>query len=64
MEKTRTFRIPNDLDRASVEKAAREDITLSQAIRRLLRRWVLGEIEAIPPEGEEATGQGEAEMGD
>jgi hypothetical protein len=35
-----TIRIPLELREAAKEKAAREDLTLSQVIRHYLREWI------------------------
>ena len=35
-----TIRVPRDLYEQAKEKAKREDITLSQVLRRCLREWV------------------------
>jgi predicted HicB family RNase H-like nuclease len=35
-----TFRLPQELYEKAKEKAEREDITLSQVLRRCLREWV------------------------
>ena len=35
-----TFRLPEDLYEMAKEKAKRDDITLSQVLRRCLREWV------------------------
>jgi predicted HicB family RNase H-like nuclease len=41
MEDTKiTFRVPKELHNQAMEKAKREDITLSQVLRRCLRQWV------------------------
>lgn len=40
------FRLPRDLREAALEKARREDILLSQVLRRFLRAWVAED----PPE--------------
>lgn len=61
---TISVRVPVDLADAMRARAEEEDITISQASRRFWRRWLAGEIEAIPPKGEEATEQGESETGD
>ena len=39
------FRLPQELFDLAEIKAAREDITLAQVLRRLLSAWVAGEIE-------------------
>jgi predicted HicB family RNase H-like nuclease len=38
-----TFRLPQELYEKAKEKAKREDITLSQVLRRCLREWVAEE---------------------
>ena len=40
MEPKITFRLPQELYEKAKEKAKREDITLSQVLRRCLREWV------------------------
>jgi predicted HicB family RNase H-like nuclease len=50
------IRIPKELHRAAKMKAIQSDVTLSEAIRELLRLWVAGEIE-LPTQEEEATEQ-------
>ena len=35
-----SFRLPRDLYEKAKEKARREDVTLSQVLRRCLREWV------------------------
>lgn len=40
MEPKVTFRLPQELYEKAKEKAKREDITLSQVLRRCLREWV------------------------
>ena len=49
------IRIPKELHRAARMKAIESDVTLSEAIRELLRLWVAGEIEL--PTKEEVTEQ-------
>jgi len=44
-----TFRLPQALHDKAMAKAKREDVTLSQILRRCLREWV----ESDPPEEEE-----------
>ena len=44
-----TVRIPEALKEKAKEKSEREDVTLSQVVRRALREWV----EEDPPEEEE-----------
>ena len=39
-DKKLTFRLPEDLYDKAKEKAKQEDITLSQILRRCLRKWV------------------------
>ena len=41
-------RIPAELRDAAQEKAKREDLTVSQVVRRFLREWV-----GLPPESEQ-----------
>ena len=43
MEPKITFRLPQELYEKAKEKAKREDITLSQVLRRCLREWVAEE---------------------
>jgi len=40
MEPKITFRLPQDLYEKAKAKSEREDITLSQVLRRYLRQWV------------------------
>jgi predicted HicB family RNase H-like nuclease len=47
-----TFRLPEDLYEKAKEKAKREDITLSQVLRRCLREWA----DKDPPEEPEQEG--------
>jgi hypothetical protein len=47
-DKSFRFRLPQDLFNLAEAKAAREDITLAQVLRRLLSAWVAGEI-VLPP---------------
>ena len=42
---TVAFRVPEDLRRKALEKCKREDVTLSQVLRRCLREW----LEDDPP---------------
>ena len=44
-----SLRVPDELYQKAKEKAKREDITLSQVLRRALRKWV----EEDPPKSEE-----------
>ena len=39
-DKSYRFRLPNELFEAAMAKAAREDLTLAQVLRRFLREWV------------------------
>jgi len=39
-DKSYRFRLPSDLFDAAMAKAAREDLTLAQVLRRFLRQWV------------------------
>jgi antitoxin component of RelBE/YafQ-DinJ toxin-antitoxin module len=39
-DKVIAFRTPKDVYEAAHDKAKRKDVTLSQVLRRLLRRWV------------------------
>ena len=39
-DKSYRFRLPNELFEAATAKAAREDLTLAQVLRRFLREWV------------------------
>ena len=55
-----SVRLPVTFARAVRDKAKHMDATVSQIIRWLLRRWLAGEIEAIPPEGKEGE-EGEKE---
>jgi predicted HicB family RNase H-like nuclease len=52
MEPKISFRLPEDLYEKAKEKARREDITLSQVLRRCLKEWV----EEDPPEEPEQGG--------
>ena len=45
-DKSYRFRLPSELFEAALTKARREDLTLAQVLRRLLRDWVA----ADPPE--------------
>lgn len=47
-EKSYRFRLPQELFDLAEAKAQKEDITLAQVLRRLLRAWAIGEIE-LPP---------------
>jgi hypothetical protein len=49
MEPKISFRLPEDLYEKAKEKARREDITLSQVLRRCLREWASED----PPEKRE-----------
>ena len=40
-----TIRVPRDLYEQAKAKAKREDITLSQVLRRCLREWLKGQPE-------------------
>jgi len=40
MKKKLTIRLPEELHRQAKEKCEREDITLSQIVRRALREWI------------------------
>jgi hypothetical protein len=44
-EKSYRFRLSNQLFEAARKKAAHEDLTLAQVLRRFLMAWVTGEIE-------------------
>lgn len=44
-DKSYRFRLPNALFEAARQKAAREDLTLAQVLRRFLMAWVTGELE-------------------
>jgi predicted DNA-binding protein len=48
MDRRLTIRLPEELYQEAKEKSKREDITLSQVLRRALRKWV-----EDPPEEEE-----------
>jgi predicted HicB family RNase H-like nuclease len=50
MEGRLTLRIPLQLHQQAQEKARTKRVSLSQAIRWFLERWVRGEIEAVPPQ--------------
>ena len=39
-DKSYRFRLPSGLFEAAMAKAAREDLTLAQVLRRFLREWV------------------------
>ena len=45
-----TIRVPKELHKAARMKALESDVTLSEAIREFLRRWVKGEIELLTQE--------------
>jgi antitoxin component of RelBE/YafQ-DinJ toxin-antitoxin module len=45
-----SIRIPRELRDAALEKARREDLTLSQVVRHFLRQWL---AENPPPEPEQ-----------
>ena len=47
-----TVRMPRDLHKAARVKAIEDDVSLSEAIRRLVQGWVAGEIQ-LPAEEEE-----------
>ena len=47
-DKSYRFRLSNELFEAAMQKAEREDLTLSQVLRRFLRAWVVGELETPP----------------
>lgn len=44
-DKSYRFRLPQELFALAEAKAAREDITLAQVLRRLLSAWVADEID-------------------
>lgn len=46
METKTTLRLPQSLLREARVKAVREDLSLSEVIRRLLRLWLSGQVEA------------------
>ena len=48
MDRRLTIRLPEELYQKAKEKSKREDITLSQVLRRALRKWV-----EDPPEEQE-----------
>jgi predicted HicB family RNase H-like nuclease len=50
------IRIPKELHRAAKMKAIELDITLSEAMRKLLGMWVEGKVE-LPAKEEEVTEQ-------
>ena len=50
-----SFRLPDDLHERALAKCKREDVTLSQVIRRILREWVKDE----PPQDERQEEQAE-----
>jgi hypothetical protein len=39
-DKSYRFRLPSELFDAAMARAAREDLTLAQVLRRFLRQWV------------------------
>jgi hypothetical protein len=39
-DKSYRFRLPSELFDTAMAKAAREDLTLAQVLRRFLRKWV------------------------
>jgi hypothetical protein len=47
-DKSYRFRLPNQLFEAAMRKAKREDLALAQALRRLIRAWVAGDLETPP----------------
>jgi hypothetical protein len=47
-----SFRLPKELHRKALEKCEREDITLSQVLRRLLRQWLAEDEQASKKKGE------------
>ena len=49
------IRIPKELHKAAKMKAIESDVTLSEAIRELLRMWVAGEVELPTKTQEEPT---------
>lgn len=51
-DKSYRFRLPSKLFEAAMAKAAREDLTLAQVLRRFLRQWV-AEDESEGPEQED-----------
>lgn len=51
-DKSYRFRLSSELFEAAVAKAAREDLTLAQVLRRFLRQWV-EEDEPEEPEQED-----------
>jgi hypothetical protein len=51
---TIAFRVPEDLRRKALEKCKREDVTLSQVLRRCLREWVKDEPPTEQQEGDKA----------
>lgn len=55
VQKKLSIRITAKLYQAGLDKARRSRTTLSQVIRWFLERWVRGEIEAVPPKGEEVS---------
>lgn len=44
-DKSYRFRLSGELFEAARQKAAREDLTLAQVLRRFLMAWVTGELE-------------------
>lgn len=48
-----TIRVPKELHKAARMKALESDVTLSDAVREFLRRWVEGEIELLTQETQE-----------
>ncbi len=47
-DKSYRFRLASELFEAALQKAGREDLSLAQVLRRLLRAWIAGQIE-LPP---------------
>ncbi|MBU0494344.1 MAG: hypothetical protein KKA73_11065 [Chloroflexi bacterium] len=47
-DKSYRFRLPNELFEAAMQKAEREDLTLSQVLRRFLSAWVADKLETPP----------------
>ena len=51
-----SIRIPADLREAALHKAKREDLTLSQVVRRFLRKWIDEDsIELVQEDKQEKT---------
>jgi hypothetical protein len=52
-DKSYRFRLPNELFEAATAKAASEDLTLAQVLRRFLREWTKEGPSDEPEKGED-----------